>query len=145
MARVRSLSIELVPLATIVIDLADPIVLPNTPAGTRVIVEVKDVRVEGERLRAKLKGVAGADWLTIGPDATGTLDVRMTVETDDGAVVYLTYSGRRDFSQGMDAPIYTAPRFETGDDRYAWLNRVQAVAKGTTDGATLTYEVYELR
>ncbi len=46
--------------------------------------------------------------------------------------------GRRDFSQGMDAPIYTAPKFETGDDRYAWLNKIQAVAKGIVDGSTLT-------
>jgi hypothetical protein len=45
----------------------------------------------------------------------------------------------------MDAPVYTAPRFETGDERYAWLNRVQAVAKGELDGTTLTYEVFEVR
>ena len=55
---------ELVPLCTIVIDLADPMVLPNTPAGTRVIVEVSDFRVEGDRLRGKMKGTAAGDWLT---------------------------------------------------------------------------------
>jgi hypothetical protein len=68
------MGLELVPLAPIAIDLTDPIILPNTPAGTRVIVEVRDARVEGERLRAKSKGATGADWLTIGPDATGTVD-----------------------------------------------------------------------
>ena len=136
---------ELVPLCTIVIDLTDPMVLPNTPAGTRVIVEVSDFRVEGDRLRGKMKGAAAADWLTIGPDATGTLDVRATMETDDGALVFVHYRGRRDFSQGMDAPIYTAPMFETGDDRYAWLNKIQAVGKGNVEGTTLTYDVYEVR
>jgi len=40
--------------------------------------------------------------------------------------------------------IYTAPRFEAGDPSYAWLNKLQAVAKGTLDGSFLTYEVYEL-
>jgi hypothetical protein len=128
-----------------VLELGDPFVLPNTPAGTRVIVEVKELRVEGERLRGTMKGRAAADWLTIGPDATGTVDVRMTIETHDGALVFMQYQGRRDFSQGMDAPVYTAPRFDTGDDRYAWINKVQAVAKGTVEGTTLTYEVYELR
>jgi uncharacterized protein DUF3237 len=138
-------SLELVPLCTMAFELADPFVLPNTPAGTRVIVEVKDLRVEGERLRGTMRGSAAADWLTIGPDGTGSIDVRATMETHDGALVFVQYQGRRDFSQGMDAPVYTAPRFETGDDRYAWINKVQAVAKGTMDGATLTYEVYELR
>ncbi len=45
----------------------------------------------------------------------------------------------------MDAPIDTAPRFDTGDERYGWLNKIQAVANGSLDGTTLTYEVYELR
>jgi hypothetical protein len=138
-------SIELIPLCTMVVELADPLVLSNTPAGTRVIVDVKTFSVEGERLRGKMKGTAAADWLTIGPDGTATLDVRATVETDDGAIVFAYYQGRRDFSVGFDAPLYTAPKFETGDERYAWLNKIQAVAKGALDGTTLTYEMYELR
>ena len=133
------------PLCTMVFELGDPFVLPNTPAGTRVIVEVKDLRVDGDRLRGTMKGSAAADWLTIGPDATGTVDVRVMIETHDAALVFVQYQGRRDFSQGMDAPIYTAPKFDTGDDRYAWINKVQAVAKGSVEGTTLTYEVYELR
>jgi hypothetical protein len=40
---------------------------------------------------------------------------------------------------------YAAPRFETGDERYAWLNKVQAIGKGRLDGTTLTYEWYEVR
>ena len=139
------MAIELVPLATFVIELADPLVLPNTPAGMRVIVEVRSFHSEGERLRGTMKGAAAADWMIIGPDGTGTLDVRATMETDDGATVFIYYQGRRDFSQGMDAPIYTAPKFDTGDERYAWLNKIQAVGKGTLDGSTLTYEVYEVR
>ena len=139
------MSIELIPLATMVVELADPLVLPNTPAGTRVIVEVKSFTVEGDRLRGKNKGVAAADWLTIGPDGTGTLDVRATMETDDGALIFAYYQGRRDFSLGLEAPLYTAPKFETGDERYAWLNKIQAVAKGALDGSMLTYEIYEVR
>ena len=139
------MALELIPLCTFVFQLAEPLVMPNTPSGTRVIVEVEDFTVEGERVRGKLRGRAAADWLTLGADGTGTLDVRATFETDDGAVVFVTYQGRRDFSSGFDAPTYTTPRFETGDDRYAWLNKIQAAAKGTLDGMTLTYEVYELR
>ncbi|MEV6711809.1 DUF3237 family protein [Lentzea sp. NPDC051208] len=63
----------------------------------------------------------------------------------DDACAYLHYSGRVDVSNGFGAPLYAAPLFETGDDRYRWLNRVQTVAKGVLDGLTLTYEVCEVR
>jgi Protein of unknown function (DUF3237) len=74
------------------------------------------------------------------------LDVRFSAETDDGALIYVQYNGRTDVSQGPGtAPIYVAPRFETGDERYAWLNRIQAVGKGALDGNTVTYDWYEIR
>ena len=141
MRQTDAVTIELVPLCTATITLADPLVLPNTPSGTRVIVEVIDAVYEGERLSGKHKGVAAADWMTIGPEGTGTLDVRGPLETHDGALVYVTYRGRLDLSVPPgSAPTYAAPLYETGDERYAWLNRIQAVAKGTIDGQKLTYD-----
>lgn len=140
------MTIELVPLCTATITLADPIVIPNTPSGTRIILETVDAVYEGGRLSGKQKGVAAADWMTVGPENTGTLDVRGALETHDGAIVYTSYRGRLDLSVPLgSAPIYAAPLYETGDDRYAWLNRVQAVAKGKLDGQMLTYEIFELR
>lgn len=64
-----------------------------------MIFEVESGRLEGDRIRAKLKGRAAADWLTVGPDGTGALDVRALVETDDGALVFIQYSGRVDASR----------------------------------------------
>ncbi len=137
--------LTLVPLATMVAELRPPRVLPNTPAGTRMIYEVVSGSISGERLNAKLVGDAAADWLLVGPDGTGTLDVRSLVQTDDGALVFLQYHGRVDLSAGADAPLFSTPRFETGDKRYSWLNKLQAVGKGSLVGTTLTYELYELR
>jgi hypothetical protein len=138
--------IELVPLATATATLSAPIVLPSTPSGMRLIFEMTDYRLDGDRFRARQRGVAAADWLVVGPEGTGTLDVRVTLETPEGAVVLLRYGGRVDASLGLGgAPIYATPQFETGDERYAWLNRIQAIAKGTLTGSALTYEVYELR
>jgi hypothetical protein len=139
------MTVELIPLCTMVAELEDPLVLTNTPAGMRVVVAVKTFTVDGDRLKGTNKGTAAADWLTIGPDGTGTVDVRAMIETDDGALIYVYYQGRRDFSEGMEAPIYTAPKFESGDERYGWLNKIQAVGKGMFDGSTLTYEIYEVR
>jgi len=140
------MAIELVPLATATATLAPPIMLPNTPAGTRVIFEIVDYRWEGARFTARQKGAAAADWLLLGPDGTGTLDVRVTLETPDGAIVLVQYTGRVDGSNGLGgAPVHAAFQFETGDERYAWLNRIQAIAKGTLDGSALAYDVYEVR
>ena len=52
------------------------------------------------------------------------------------------YRGRVDLSTGR---VYSAPLYDTGDERYLWLNAIQAVAKGTTDGTNLEYQIYEVR
>ena len=137
--------LQLVPLGQLVIELSAPLVLDGTPVGSRWIFEVESGRLEGDRLRGTVKGSANADWLLIGADGTGALDVRALLETDDGALVFVQYTGRVDLSSGPGAPTYATPRFETGDERYAWLNKVQAVGKGTMVGSTLTYELHELR
>jgi hypothetical protein len=135
----------LVPLGRMRAVLQAPRVLPGTPAGDRWIFEVDDGSFDGERLRGTVTGGANADWMVVGPDGTGSLDVRVLMETHDGALVFVHYTGRVDVSAPARRPVYATPRFDTGDDRYRWLNRVQAVAKGTFDGTTLSYEVYELR
>jgi hypothetical protein len=139
------MTIELVPLCEMEIQLRPPVVVGQTPAGQRMVFEVGSSTVKGERLSGTSMGAANADWMTVGPDGVGTLDVRVLMQTDDGAIVFWQYNGRVDLSLGLSAPIYAAPRFETGDERYTWLNKIQAVAKGATDGQTLRYEVYEIR
>jgi len=139
-----AMALELVPLGTLAVVLRAPIMLPGTPFGSRVVGEVESARLEGERVNASMKGVAAADWLITSADGTvGRVDVRVTLETDDGALIYVHYLGRFDLTTFT---VYTAPLFETGDERYAWLNKVQAVAKGTfADMSHLTYEVFEVR
>ncbi|GLZ34628.1 UPF0311 protein [Lentzea sp. NBRC 105346] len=140
------MTIELVPLGTMTAVLRKPFVLPKTPVGDRLVYEVESGDIAGERLRGKMKGTSTADWLVIGPDGTATLDVRSVLQTDDGALIFIHYSGRTDVSKGPGtSPLYAAPLFETGDDRYRWLNKVQAIAKGRLDGAMLVYELFEVR
>ena len=140
------MSIELVPLCTMTAVLRAPHVLDNTPVGDRWIFEVESGTIEGERLNAKLKGQNSADWFVISPAGVGQLDVRVLLETDDGAMVFMQYHGRVDLSSGTPGPTYAAPRFETGDERYAWLNKIQVVAKGQLEGGSnLVYEMYEVR
>ena len=134
--------LELVPLGRMDIVLRDPFVLGGVPAGTFVVAELESARFEGERLKASSKGVANADWVTISPDGTAVIDVKILLESDDGALIFCSYTGRLDLATST---AYAAPVFQTGDERYAWLNNMVAVGKGKTDQKTLTYELAELR
>lgn len=140
--------VELVHLCHATVNLAPPKLLPDTPDGTFLIVDVEDAVLSGERLEARMTGSAAADWMRISSKQVGTLDVRVTLETHDGALVYAAYRGRVDLGQGIGAkPLYSAPLFFTGDPRYEWLNAIQAIAKGVVaaDGRLLTYEMFEVR
>lgn len=134
---------ELLPLCTVDLELAPATLVGEGPSGTRMVVDVTGMTISGERLNAELKGSAAADWLTI-VGTVATIDVRATVETNDGALIYIQYQGRSDVTNGIGSnPIYVAPRFESSDERYRWLNHVQAVGKG--DLASLRYEWFEVR
>jgi uncharacterized protein DUF3237 len=97
-----------------------------TPHGKLFIFPVTGGSFEGERLRGKVLA-GGGDWVTTEADGTFELDVRVTLETDDGALIHMTFTGVRD-----DANHYfrTLPRFETAAPKYAFLNRLLAVGIG---------------
>jgi Protein of unknown function (DUF3237) len=136
---------ELVPLCSLDIEMGESLLVGDGPAGFRVVAEVGSGSVSGERLRGTLAGNSMADWLVVN-GGVATVDVRGTLRTDDGALVYVTYGGRIDMSGGaLTEPIFVAPRFETSDERYRWLNLVQAVGIGRLDGEHLHYDWFELR
>ena len=136
---------ELIPLCSIDIVMGESQMIGDGPAGFRVIAEVGSGSVSGDRVRGTLAGRAMADWIVVN-GGVATVDVRGAMQTDDGALIYVTYGGRIDMSSGaLTEPIYVAPRFETSDERYTWLNLVQAVGIGRLDGENLHYDWYELR
>jgi len=141
--------IELAPLCIMIVDLEPTLAIGTGPSGDRSVGGIRAVTAAGERLNATLAGPAAADWL-VRTGAIGVIDARLTLLTDDGALIYMSYGGRLDLSNpaaGLFA--YVAPVFETGDPRYAWLNKVQAVGKGkltlSADGGRLDYEFCEIR
>jgi hypothetical protein len=129
-------------------------VIGETPLGLRINAYIAGGEVSGPRLRGKILGV-GADWLTIRTDGVGMLDVRATMETQDGALIYVAYNGVMDF--GPDGyqrvvagnppariAIQAVPRFLTAHPEYLWLNRLQCLNVGMADFAasTVTYDTY---
>jgi hypothetical protein len=86
----------------------------------------------------------GADWLTLREDGTAQLDVRALIRTSDGAMIHTSYKGIMSPDADGAPRIITAPLFETGDERYSWLNSIQAIAIGAPVEGGVTYDVYRL-
>ena len=98
----------------------------STPHGKLSIFPVVGGSFEGDRLRGKVLA-GGGDWVSAKADGTFELDLRVTLETEDGALIHMTFTGVRN-----DANHYfrTLPRFETAEPKYAFLNRLLAVGIG---------------
>lgn len=123
--------------------LAQPSMVPNGPNGTRVIVPITGGTVTGPRINGTVDAL-GADWLTMRADGTAQLDVRALIRTDDGAVIHTSYKGIMAPTESGDRRITTAPLFETGDEKYAWMNAIQAIAVGAPGQGVVQYDVYRI-
>ncbi|WP_137389820.1 DUF3237 domain-containing protein [Rhodoligotrophos defluvii] len=133
-----------------------PLSVGKTEAGERRFTVITGGRFEGPRLKGEILP-GGADSIFIEPDGMTKIDVRGVLRTDDGALIYMQYIGRRHGpaevmarlarGENVDPSEYyfrTALTFETGDRRYAWLNGVVAVATGNRPPQGPTYKVYRL-
>jgi hypothetical protein len=99
------------------------------PGGTRFTIPIIGGSFEGDRLRGKVL-TGGGDWVLKRPDGVLELDLRITLETDDGVLIHMTFEGIRD-DDAKGAPYFrTLPRFETADTKYTFLNRLLAVGAG---------------
>ncbi len=128
--------------ATMTVKLGESFVIKGGPVGTRIVAEVDTIEMVGPKITASMVGKSAADWLTVGPDGSyGTLDVRATLKTDDDELIYMEYSGRIDLTTGK---VVAAPLFQTGPEKYDWMNRIQAVGVGQNGPDSLVYEMYEV-
>jgi len=130
-------------LGTLRVETGTRTVVENGPQGTRTIVQVIGGRFEGPRVKASVQTPAG-DWITNRTDGSYRPDVRLTLKTDDGALILGTYNGIGQ-TTNTGASLRIAPLFETGDSRYVWLTRMQAVGVGERVGTTVKYDFYALK
>ena len=138
-ADVTSLPVEFVFSMHLDLDFSANAMIPAGPHGTRVMAPVLGGTVRGPRITATV--APGSDWVTVRADGVSQLDVRLTLMTDDGAVIAMTYQG----ILGADRSPRTAPLFQTSAERYLWLNNMQAIGIGTSGRNEVTYEVYALQ
>ncbi len=117
------------PLMTLRLTTAPTQDLGAGPLGTRVTYPITGGSFDGDRLRGTVLP-GGGDWTLKRSDGVLDLDLRITLETDDGALIYMTFTGLRD-DGAPGAPYFrTAPRFETAAAKYAFLNRLLAIGTG---------------
>jgi len=137
------------------VQLKDPLeVIGKSPSGMRVNLYTEGGVVEGPDINGRVLPVGG-DWFTLRDDGIGMLDVRSTIETDDGALIYVNYTGLTDwgvdgFKKYLDGRIpektflRVAPRLEASHPRYQWLNRLQFLGVGEFNGLKFeaSYDFY---
>lgn len=141
---------------TLTVDLVGMTMIGKTPAGLRRIAPVTGGNFTGERLNGSVLP-GGNDWVINRADGVMVIDVRLTLQTDDGAMIYLAYQGRMlaepeamaRFAKGefLDANEYSlvmTAKFECGDERYAWLNNVVAIGQGERTPNGPIYTIFEI-
>lgn len=145
--------IELEPLMELEIGVKVHRIGPG-PYGTRQLLEVTGGEFHGEKLAGRVLP-SGGDWMLMGADGVARLDVRMMLETEDGTPIYMQFVGVLEVNDRVtaawsgtlesdydDAYFCAQPRFETGDARYGWLNRIVCLAEGKVGPNKVTYRIY---
>lgn len=144
------------PMMTFAIDVAPPSIVGMTPGYDRRIGEITGGTFEGEKLRGKFRS-GGSDWQSLRADGAITINVRLVMETDDGALIAMRYRGVRHGPKDVierlakgeavnpnEYYFRVTPWFETSAEKYDWLNRVVAVAIGHRLPHGPIYNVFEI-
>ena len=144
-------------LMTLRVDVATAQNIGVVPHGTRRTAPLTGGHFEGPRLRGTVLPGGSADWLLLRSDGVLELDLRATLRTEDGALISMKSFGLRHGppeviaalgrGETVDPARYyfrTTPRFETAHPRYAFLNRLVAVASGDRRAEGPLYTIHEV-
>jgi hypothetical protein len=114
-----------------------PAQLISTTLGTRLTFITDGGVVEGPRLNGELLP-GGGDWLIVGSDRIGRIDVRATLRTHDGALIHYATRGV------IKVPADGLDRLAAADDRYLWLNEIVAVGYNVLSPNHIDYRIYQV-
>ena len=128
----------------------------RTPIGLRHIDMLGAGSFEGPRLRGKVLS-GGMDQKIFRPDGAMNPNVRLVLQTDDDAMIYMYYTGIRygtpevmqriaDGEEVDPSEYYlrNTPYFETASETYDWLNRIVAVGVGRRMPGHAAYDVFQI-
>ena len=128
--------------------------LGNTPYGERRIINILGGTVEGPKLNGKVLP-GGADWQIVRASGSSVADIRYTLKTDGGALLYVQSQGVRHANpdvlarlaagEDVDPSEYTfrtLVTIETADPELAWVNDGVYIAVGGRRPSGVSYDVY---
>ncbi len=134
---------------------AQPLELGDTANGRRRIVALTDGTFTGPALNGRLLPGASADWQLVLADGTAIGDVRYTLQTDDGDLLYVQSRGVRHGppdvlarlarGEDVDASEYTfrtSTHIETAAPDLDWLNKGIFISVGGRRAGGVVYETY---
>jgi hypothetical protein len=143
-------------LGSMSIEVERAIPLGPTRSGLRRFDVLKGGTFVGPRIRGRILG-GGNDSLVQRTDGSYHPDVRLVIQADDGATILVTYRGIRTTPDdvhnrllaGEHVPyteyyLRNAPFFETGSEKYDWMNRIVTIGIGRREGPIVIYEVFEI-
>jgi hypothetical protein len=135
--------------------LGQPLDLGDRPQGHRRIVPLTGGTFTGPELRGKLVPGASADWQTVLPDGTALGDIRYTLQTDAGDLLYVQSRGVRHGSaevlarlgrgEDVDPSEYTfrtSTQIEADSSHLDWLNKGVFISVGGRQAGGVIYETY---
>ena len=138
-----------------------PIVEAHQVDDTLRVVNHPDGWVEGPQIKGKIIPPSSDALRNMG-NGVFRLDVRLTIQTDDDQIIFVSYNGifqcqkevleryvKGEMLRTSDCYFITAPTFETKSERYGWLNGVQAIGKMLEikrgEGAHVMYDIFVIR
>jgi len=146
---------RLTPVYRLEATLGEPLDLGDGAQGHRRIVPLTGGSFTGPEITGRLLPRASADWQTVLPDGTALGDIRYTLETDDGALLYVQSRSVRHGpaevlarladGEDVDPSEYTfraATRIETTAPGLDWLNKGIFISVAGRHPAGMTYETY---
>jgi hypothetical protein len=136
-------------------SLGEALDLGHVAQGRRRIVPHTGGTFAGPQLNGKLLPGASADWQIVLPDGTALGDIRYTLQTDQGDLLYVRSQGVRHGSpevlarlgrgEEVEASEYvfrTSTQIETAAPDLDWLNKGVFVSVGGRQVGGVIYEVY---
>jgi hypothetical protein len=135
--------------------LGEPLDLGDVAQGRRRIVPLTSGTFAGPELNGTLLPGTSADWQVVLPDGTAVGDIRYTLQTDGGDLLYVQSRGLRHGSaevlarlardEDVDASEYTfrtSTRIEAAAPELAWLNKGVFISVGGRRPGAVVYETY---
>jgi Protein of unknown function (DUF3237) len=135
--------------------LGEPLDIGQTALGHRRIAPLTGGTFRGELVSGTLVPGASADWQTILPDGTALGDIRYTLRTGAGALLYVQSRSVRHGSpevlarlargEDVSASEYTfrtSTQIETAAPELDWLNKGVFISVGGRQPAGVIYETY---